>query len=227
MQIEPLGDSALILRLPGISLPGEMATEAVLAATGQLRAAAIPGVVELAPASTTVGVFYDATLLSFAAVGRAVLDVLEAKAPRRAKRTAARAVEIPVCYEGEFAPDLAEVADHAGLSPEEVVQRHAAAAYRVGCVGFMPGFPYLTGLPPELAVPRRAVPRREVAAGSVAIGGSQTGIYPSASPGGWNVIGRTPLRLFDVARRPPALLGAGDAVRFRAITRAEFESLLR
>jgi inhibitor of KinA len=132
-----------------------------------------------------------------------------------------------VCYEGEFAPDLAEVAHHAGLSPDEVAQRHAAAAYRVGCVGFMPGFPYLTGLPPELATPRRAIPRREVAAGSVAIGGSQTGIYPSVSPGGWNVIGRTPLRLFDVTRQPPALLRAGDAVRFRAISRTEFESLAR
>jgi len=227
MQIEPLGDSALILRLPGVSLPGEMATEAVLAATARLRAAAIPGIVELAPASTTVGVYYDATQRPFAAIQRAILEVLAANVPRSVKPTSARVVEIPVCYEDEFAPDLADVGRHASLSPDEVVQRHAAAAYRVGCVGFMPGFPYLTGLPPELAAPRRAVPRREVAAGSVAIGGSQTGIYPSASPGGWNVIGRTPLRLLDVTRQPPALLWAGDAVRFRAITRAEFQSLAR
>jgi inhibitor of KinA len=139
------------------------------------------------------------------------------------KRLAARIVDIPVCYDPEFALDLDDVAHHTGLSPKEIADLHQRASYRVNCVGFTPGFPYLSGLPARLAVPRRAVPRKEIAAGSVAIGGSQTGIYPVKSPGGWNIIGRTPLSLFDPSKNPPALLGAGDGVRFRAITRAEFE----
>jgi len=115
------------------------------------------------------------------------------------------------------------VAEQARLSPDEVVRRHANAGYRVSCVGFTPGFPYLTGLPPELSTPRRASPRKEVPAGAVAIGGTQTGIYPRKSPGGWHIIGRTPLRLFDVARNPAALFQAGDRVRFRKISRREFD----
>src|SRR5205823_745816 len=105
-----------------------------------------------------------------------------------ARSSVAAAIEVPVCYEDEFAPDLDEVARHAALSPDEVVRRHAEASYRVSCVGFTPGFPYLSGLPRELATPRRASPRKEIPAGAVAIGGTQTGIYPRKSPGGWNII---------------------------------------
>ena len=123
----------------------------------------------------------------------------------------------------QVTPDLDAVAQHTALSPEEIVRRHADASYRVSCVGFTPGFPYLSGLPPELATPRRASPRKEIPAGAVAIGGTQTGIYPRKSPGGWNIIGRTPLRLFDVERNPPALFHAGDRVRFRKISRQEFD----
>ncbi|HEX8077073.1 MAG TPA: carboxyltransferase domain-containing protein, partial [Chthoniobacterales bacterium] len=109
--------------------------------------------------------------------------------------------------------------------PDEVVRRHSNATYRVACVGFTPGFPYLVGLPPELATPRRASPRTEIPAGAVAIGGTQTGIYPRKSPGGWNIIGRTPLKLFEVKRDPPALFSSGDLVRFREISRGEFDQL--
>jgi inhibitor of KinA len=224
MQIDPLGDSAVIVRLEEPAAPSLEATDAVLVALAQLRASRINGVVELAPAYTTLGVFYDATLISFddlrdeiaAALARKIQDV-----PHPRER---EAVVIPVCYEKDFAPDLADVAKQSGIAAEEVIRLHASAEYRVGCIGFTPGFPYLLGLPSQLATPRRAVPRREVAAGSVAIGGAQTGIYPTASPGGWNVIGCTPLRLFDVTRPEPSLLRAGDVVRFRRITRAEFAS---
>ena len=105
------------------------------------------------------------------------------------------------------------------------VRLHSTAEYRVACIGFVPGFPFLAGLPKKLATPRRDVPRKEIPSGSVGIGGAQTGVYPLRSPGGWNLIGRTPLRLFDPEKKPPALLRAGDRVRFRSITRDEFETL--
>ncbi|HEU5314150.1 MAG TPA: 5-oxoprolinase subunit PxpB, partial [Candidatus Udaeobacter sp.] len=106
-----------------------------------------------------------------------------------------------------------------------VIRLHSAAEYRVACIGFVPGFPFLAGLPKKLATPRRDVPRKQIPPGSVGIGGAQTGVYPLCSPGGWNLIGRTPLRLFDPEKNPPALLRAGDRVRFRSITRDEFETL--
>lgn len=125
-----------------------------------------------------------------------------------------RHVEIPVEYGAAAGPDLEAVARHAGLSPAEVVRRHCAAEYTVYFLGFLPGFAYLGGLDPRLATPRRREPRVAVPAGSVGIGGEQTGVYPWTSPGGWNLIGRTALRLFDAAAPSPALLAAGDTVRF-------------
>ena len=133
-----------------------------------------------------------------------------------------RTVEIPVRYGGEDGPDLADVAAHTGLSPERVVELHAAADYLVYFVGFATCFPYLGGLPSELATPRLSAPRKHVPVGSVAIGGAQAGIYPLASPGGWRLIGRTPLRLFDPESEPPALLRMGDHVRFVPTPEARF-----
>jgi KipI family sensor histidine kinase inhibitor len=127
-----------------------------------------------------------------------------------------RQVEIPVRYGGEYGPDLEDVARHTGFSSAEVIRLHASADYLVYFLGFSPGFPYFGGLPRELAVPRLSAPRKKVPAGSVAIGGSQTGIYPMETPGGWRIIGRTTLRLFDADANPPALLRAGDYVRFVA-----------
>jgi KipI family sensor histidine kinase inhibitor len=123
-------------------------------------------------------------------------------------------LEIPVRYGGEQGPDLAAVAERAGIAPREVVARHAAVEYRVAMLGFAPGFPYLLGLDPRLATPRLAQPRARVEAGSVAIGGAQTGIYPRPGPAGWRVIGRTAILLFDPERDPPSLLQPGDRVRF-------------
>ena len=146
---------------------------------------------------------------------------------RGGRRSAPRTVEIPVCYDPEFAPDLDEVARHAQIPTEQVVELHSAADYRVACIGFVPGFPFMAGLPKKIATPRRSNPRKAIPPGAVGIGGAQTGIYPLRSPGGWNLIGRTPLKLFDPITDPPVLLRAGDRVRFRAITRKEFESLKR
>jgi KipI family sensor histidine kinase inhibitor len=134
-------------------------------------------------------------------------------------------VELPVCYEAEFALDAAEVAKKANVSSEEIASLHAAAEYRVLMMGFAPGHAYMGGLDAKLAVPRRASPRAVVPAGSVAIANEQTVVYPYAISGGWNVIGRTPMVLFDATRARPSLLWPGDRVRFRAITRAKFVEL--
>jgi inhibitor of KinA len=226
MRIEPLGDSALLVRVAE-AFAATDTLEAVARAARQLELAQIPGVIELVPAYTTIGVFLEPT-------GAGTFHELRTRIERALERNVDTAparlvpiIDVPVCYEDEFAPDLAAVAQHTGFAPEEVVRRHSDAVYRVSCVGFTPGFPYLSGLPPELATPRRPSPRKEVPAGAVAIGGTQTGTYPRKSPGGWNIIGRTSLRLFDVERDPPALFQAGDHVRFRKISREEFETALR
>jgi len=233
MEIVPLGDSALIIRVvDDFARDPEASLNAVLAALRSLEVAAIPGVTELAPAYSTVGVFFDAAGIARAAPEHEPCDwlrtkiesVLKVRSAESERGIKAPLIEIPVCYDREFAPDIDDVASVTGLADAEVIHRHSSAAYRVNCVGFIAGFPFLSGLPSELATPRRAVPRKEVPAGSVAIGGAQTGIYPRNSPGGWNVIGRTPLRLFNVQREPPTILQAGDRVRFREISREEFDA---
>ena len=228
MEISPLGDSALIVHL-GEQSPSSL--DDVLDLVARLKRAQIPGVIELAPAYTSVAVFFDPLhVMASGAKADSVFDWLEERIRRAladedgATRALPNLVEVPVCYEEKFAIDLDEVSNHAGLSPREVVDLHCRGDYRVSCLGFTPGFPFLSGLPDQLATPRRSVPRKEVPAGSVAIGGGQTGIYPIRSPGGWNVIGRTPLRFFDPNKLPPALLHPGDRVRFRSITLDEFEA---
>jgi inhibitor of KinA len=135
-------------------------------------------------------------------------------------------VDIPVCYGGDFGPDLDAVSSHTGLSTEEVVAIHGEPDYLVYMIGFAPGFPYLGGMSERLASPRRESPRAKIPPGSVGIAGSQTGVYPIETPGGWQLIGRTPLRLFRPERDEPSLLRTGDRVRFQAIDRAEYGDLL-
>ena len=214
--LTPLGDSALILRV-GDSL-GE-----VLAVVHKLEAARIPGVLEIAPAFASVAIFLKSP--EHLADCEAAISTALGKGRRAAAKShVARVHEIPVCYDPAYALDLEEVAKHCGLSPNEVITRHAAGHYHVRCIGFTPGFPYLSGLPEVLTTARRASPRTAVPAGSVAIAGRQAGIYPLQSPGGWNIIGRTPLRFFDVTRKPAALCAPGDRLRFVPITRHEFEA---
>lgn len=131
-------------------------------------------------------------------------------------------IDIPVCYSGEYGPDIADVARFGGCSESQVIAIHTAATYRVYLVGFVPGFPYLAEVDPRIAAPRRPTPRIAVPPGSVGIAGGQTGIYPSASPGGWNIIGRTPVAPYDPARSEPFLFRPGDRVRFFAISAEEF-----
>jgi KipI family sensor histidine kinase inhibitor len=161
----------------------------------------------------------DPMMASIEIVNESLKDALSAK------EDPGREVELPVCYEPEFALDLAEVAKKAGLAPEEVTHRHVSGEYRVLMMGFAPGHAYMGGLDGKLAVPRRASPRAVVPAGSVAIANEQTVVYPYAISGGWNVIGRTPMVLFDATRARPSLLWPGDRVRFRAISRERFLEL--
>lgn len=224
-RIEALGDAALVIHFGERIDP--LVNAHVLASTERLRAAAWPGILDLIPAYATLTVCYDPGEWLAAQLRERLLRLLSGRGPRDLHSSArARApVEIPVCYEGEFAPDLEAVCAHTGLEAAEFVRRHHAAQYRVYFIGFMPGFPYLGGLDAALAVPRRATPRREVPPGSVAIGGEQTGIYPLATPGGWHIIGRTPLRLFDARRADPCLLRAGDRLRFVPVERREYQRL--
>lgn len=232
MEITPLGDSALIVRVcEPAGEPGEQSLRAVLDTLDKIRRAAIPGILELAPAYTTIGVFFEPSRVA-ATAPDSIFDSLTeqirravSQVKKSARKMEGRLVEIPVCYDPEFAVDLDAVAQRTGLSAKEIVDLHCKGDYRVNCVGFTPGFPFLSGLPAKLAVPRRSTPRKEIPAGSVAIAGKQTGVYPVKSPGGWNILGRSPLRFFDPAQDPPALLCAGDHVRFRAITRQEFIAL--
>ena len=237
MEITPLGDSALVVRVRDQfeDAPEETLDE-VFRVFQLLQGAAIPGVIELAPAYTSVAVFFDpiAVLKSNVAtdgvdeLAKRIRNVITPASRRHRRRVAAsgpRLIEIAVCYDPEFGFDLDRVAEHTKLSEREIVDLHSTREYRVACIGFVPGFTFLAGLPKNLATPRRDVPRKEIPAGSVGIGGAQTGIYPLRSPGGWNLIGRTPLRLFNPAKNPPTLLCPGDRVRFRKISREEFESL--
>jgi KipI family sensor histidine kinase inhibitor len=241
MEIAPLGESAVIVRVcEQFEDAPEKTLDEVLRAFQHLRSTAIPGVIELAPAYTSIAVFFDPIAVAKASGTpdavfdwvatriRAAVSGASGRGRRvRISRSEIRAVEIPVCYDSEFAPDLDNVARQAQISIQEVVELHRVAEYRVACIGFVPGFPFMAGLPKELATPRRSTPRKEIPPGSVGIGGAQMGIYPLRSPGGWNLIGRTPLKLFDPAKDPPVLLHASDRVRFRAITREEFESMKR
>jgi KipI family sensor histidine kinase inhibitor len=200
VNVRPAGERALLVEV------GDLETVHRLHAA--LRRLDLPGVVELVPG-------YE-TLLVVADPGSAeLLDGLAARLPGLelppAEAVAGEAVEIPVRYDGE---DLPEVAQLTGLAVDEVIRRHTAPEYTVAFLGFSPGFPYLVGLDPALTVPRRDTPRTSIPAGSVGLAGDQTGIYPTASPGGWQLIGRTEVDLFDPDRDPPALLGPGGRLRF-------------
>src|SRR6185312_3011953 len=232
LDVEPLSEDTLLLRF-GERIDIELNAQ-VHAAARRLRTAPLRGVLDIAPAYASILLRFDPAIWDGASdhpphaqVEHALRAAL-AQVPLPAAtvdEAEGRIVEIPVCYGGTHGPDLEALAAHAGMGSADVVARHAADVYTVAMLGFAPGFPYLLGLDPALHTPRRTTPRTRVPAGSVAIGGAQTGIYPRELPGGWNLIGRTPLVLFDSGRDPPCLLAPGDCVRFRAIHANEFRRL--
>ncbi len=228
MHFAALGDSAVIITL-GDSID-DGTHRLVRAASKRIRDDPPPGFIDIVPAFVSIVVHYDPLtaaqqhkysgrpyeqVVNFLRDRLIDLDVSDLDAPRT--------VEIPVCYGGDLGPDLDDVARLHGLTADEVIRLHTGAEYLVYMIGFMPGFAYLGGLPEQIATPRRKTPRTAVPAGTVGIGGQQTGVYPLVSPGGWNLIGRTPAKIFDIARDEPTLVATGDRVRFRAVSRAEFD----
>ncbi|MGH7113692.1 MAG: 5-oxoprolinase subunit PxpB [Stellaceae bacterium] len=216
------GDRALIVEF-GDRVDRALNRE-VLRLDAVLRAERLRGVVETVPTFRSLMVHYDPLATSRADLEGVIARLLDRG---RGGRRDARRWRVPVCYEDGFAPDLVEVARLTGLAPAEIVALHHAPCYHVYMLGFLPGLPYLGDLPEALRLPRRADPRLRVPAGSVSIATSLSTIYPYESPGGWHLIGATPIRLFDAARTPPALLAPGDAVRFEPIDADTFAALRR
>ncbi len=179
------------------------------------------GLVEYVAAFASVTVFYDPVRIS----GNAVISCLETIVNKleNSQTMEPRVVEIPVCYGGEFGPDLDFVARHNGLAARDVIDIHTGGQYLVYMLGFAPGFPYLGGMSERIAAPRRQSPRPAIPAGTVGIAGMQTGMYPITTPGGWQLIGRTPVALFRPDDNPPTLLKSGDIIRFRAISLQEYQ----
>lgn len=210
--IAPLGDSALTITFgPAIDL----ATHArVCVAAHAVELAAIAGVDDIVPAYAALTIYYDARRLDFTTLATMLPPLMANARGGSGVLPVGATHRIPVHYDGA---DLAAVAERAGMSPDDVVARHTAPDYRVYLLGFVPGFAYLGDVDEALALPRRAEPRRRVPAGSVAIAGRQTAVYPASTPGGWHLLGRTSVTLFDARREPPALLRVGDRVRFEAV----------
>jgi inhibitor of KinA len=215
------GDTALVVefgdrvdqRLSGL----------VLALAHRLEDAAIPGVVEAVPTFRSLLVHYDPLRLKQAELKRRLAPLLDGL---QAAESAGRHWRIPACYDPSLGLDLVDVAQRTGLTAGEVAERHSGAMHHVYMMGFLPGLPYLGGLPPEFELPRRENPRIKVPSGAVAVAMAMTVIYPLESPGGWHILARTPVPLWDMRRNPPSLLAAGDKVMFQPVSLGEYEALL-
>jgi KipI family sensor histidine kinase inhibitor len=222
MEIYPAGDCALCVEF-GETIAPEI-NDRVHALAKSLRRRPIPGVRDLAPAYASLLVCFDPLRIS----SRRLAARLENRAAKVRNDLSAggKIVRIPVCYEGDLAPDMETVCRHTGFSPAEIIGRHTKPAYRIYMLGFLPGFPYLGGLDPALETPRLAAPRTKIPAGAVGIGGAQTGIYPLESPGGWQLIGRTPVKVYDPRRAEPFMYRTGDTIVFYPVSPAEYEAVV-
>lgn len=226
--IFPLGDAALTIELGNVI--DEKINAEVLQLFNFLKTLCLPYVVDIVPAYSSVTVFYNAiyvlqkgcTTTAFEAVANELTTKIAEKAT--IPQPQERVLRVPVCYAPAFAPDIQEVAAQTKLSIQEVIQLHTAPTYRVYMIGFLPGFAYMGKVNERIAVPRKAQPRTVIEAGSVGIAGGQTGIYPLPSPGGWQIIGKTPVHLFNKVAAHPVFFRAGDSVIFYSITEDEFKN---
>ncbi|MHB1683923.1 MAG: 5-oxoprolinase subunit PxpB [Bacilli bacterium] len=214
----PLGEAAIVIKF-GETID-EQTNRLVVSFSRHIETCSIPGMIEQVPSLNSITLFYDVMQQNYTEIEQSLRDML--RTFEVAHTDAGRIVEIPVCYGGDFGPDLSHVADYHNLTEEEVIRIHAEPIYLVYMIGFAPGFPYLGGLSEKIATPRRESPRVQIPVGSVGIAGAQTGIYSISTPGGWQLIGRTPTELFQPAKDPPSLLQAGDRVKFIPIARETY-----
>ena len=217
------GDSSVLIVF-GDTISPEI-NRRVTAAVQLIKEQRIEGIVDMIPAFASLLINYNPMVISYDSIRRRLERIL--KMDVRGEEGRKRVFEIPVCYGGRFGPDLDNIAAHAGLTPEEVVDIHSSRDYLIYMLGFLPGFCYLGGLDERLHTPRLTTPRVSIPAGSVGIAGSQTGIYPLNSPGGWQLIGQTPLRLYDPKREKAILVDAGMNMIFYPIDEAEYERIRR
>jgi len=219
--IQPLGDTGIIIQF------GTEISEAIYQQIRQyvyrLEQSRIEGIVEWVPAYTTLAVFYRPNIISYDELSQKLLKIGEKIESMPVPDPIV--IEIPTLYGKEAGPDIQFVAETNGLSEEEVVKIHSSSDYLIYMIGFVPGFPYLGGMDKRIAAPRKKTPRSRIPAGSIGIAGEQTGIYPLETPGGWQIIGRTPVKLYDPQKQDPILLKAGDYIRFVPITEREYEKI--
>lgn len=220
VQFLKAGDTAMTVQFGDVI--DRALSDRVLKLSRRIRALGIAGVTDLVPTFRSLLVNYDPLVVSGEELKGKLEGLLDSS---EADGQQARQFTIPVCYEGEYGPDIEDVAQASGLSATQVVQRHAETLFHVYMLGFVPGYPYMGDLPAELVLPRRSNPRTRVPPGSVAIASVMTAIYPLESPGGWHLIGSTPVRLFNISSPQPALLSPGDKVRFKPVGQAEYLSI--
>lgn len=220
-EIKIAGDSAI--NLVFAEKISEQASLKIRAAAEKIDKANIDGIVEIVPTFCSCMVHYDPRIISFDEICNKLRDNLTGIL--ETKNTVKKIFHIPVCYSQEFAPDIEEVAKHANISVDEVIEFHSSPDYLIDMLGFLPGFAYLGGLDKRLFTPRLKIPRTSIPAGSVGIGGSQTGLYPLSSPGGWRLIGRTPIKPYDPSRETPVLYEAGDYLHFDPISPEKYQAI--
>lgn len=221
IRILTAGDSSLLVEF-GKKISPEI-NRKITAVVQMMKEQHIEGVVDVIPAFCSLLINYDPRVVTYEEIKKRIQNLvrLEVKTGEVRKRI----FEIPVCYGGEYGPDLGNIAEHAGLSEKEVIEIHSSRDYLIYMLGFLPGFTYLGGLDERIHTPRLANPRIKINAGSVGIGGSQTGIYPLDSPGGWQLMGMTPVKTYDPDRETPILVEAGDYIRFVPIDEQEYKRI--
>lgn len=215
------GDSSLLIEF-GDEISPEI-NKKITATVQLMKAQQIEGVVDLIPAFCSLLINYDPRIITYENLQKRMEHLV--KLDVTAEQASKKVIEIPVCYGGEYGPDIENIAEHAGLTVEEVIKIHSSRDYLIYMLGFLPGFAYLGGLEECLHTPRLANPRIKINAGSVGIGGSQTGIYPLDSPGGWQLLGMTPVTVYDPLREVPILYEAGEYIRFVPVDEAEYKRI--